>query len=57
MDCWEVFFSKGSGKDFPEFFEKSIDKQKIDAILNSTVRFWNGVVEASATGAERVGGT
>ena len=38
--CWEVFFSKGSGKDFPEFFEKSIDKHKIDAILNSTVRFW-----------------
>ena len=35
----EVFFSKGSGN-FPEFFEKSIDKHKIDAILNSTVRFW-----------------
>ena len=26
-------------RDFPEFFEKSIDKQKIDAILNSAVRF------------------
>ena len=26
-------------RDFPEFFEKSIDKEKIDAILNSAVRF------------------
>ena len=26
-------------RNFPEFFEKSIDKHKIDAILNSTVRF------------------
>ena len=40
----EVFFSKGSGKEFPEFFEKSIDKEKIDAILNGTVRFWSDVL-------------
>ena len=33
----EVFFSKAFGF-CPEFFEKSIDKHKIDAILNSTVR-------------------
>ena len=44
MNCWEVFFSKGSGKFFLEFFEKSIDKQKIDAILNSAVRFWSDVI-------------
>ena len=31
-------------KEFPEFFEKSIDKQKIDAILNSAVRFWSDVM-------------
>ena len=30
---------KGVRKIFSEFFEKSIDKEKIDAILNSTVRF------------------
>ena len=30
----EVFFSKVSGF-FPEIFEKSIDKHKIDAILNA----------------------
>ena len=30
----EVFFSKVSGK-FPEIFEKSIDKHKIDAILDA----------------------
>ena len=35
----EVFFSKVSGIFFLEIFEKSIDKHKIDAILNSTVRF------------------
>ena len=34
-----MFFSKGSGRIFSEFFEKSIDKEEIDAILNSTVRF------------------
>ena len=44
VECWEVFFSKGSGKFFLEFFEKSIDKQKIDAILNSAVRFWSDVI-------------
>ena len=31
-------------REFPEFFEKSIDKQKIDAILNSAVRFWSDVI-------------
>ena len=31
---------RGPGKNFLEFFEKSIDKQKIDAILNSAVRFY-----------------
>ena len=30
---------KGVRKNFSEFFEKSIDKEEIDAILNSTVRF------------------
>ena len=30
----EVFFSKVSGN-FPEIFEKSIDKHKIDAILDA----------------------
>ena len=35
----EVFFSKAFGVTASEFFEKSIDKHKIDAILNSTVRF------------------
>ena len=30
---------KGVRKIFSEFFEKSIDKEEIDAILNSTVRF------------------
>ena len=30
-----MFFSKVSGKVFPEIFEKSIDKHKIDAILNA----------------------
>ena len=30
----EVFFSKVSGT-FPEIFEKSIDKHKIDAILDA----------------------
>ena len=42
-------------KEFPEFFEKSIDKQKIDAILNSAVRFWSGP-DGAVTGAERAGG-
>ena len=31
----EVFFSKVSGEFFLEIFEKSIDKHKIDAILNA----------------------
>ena len=31
----EVFFSKVSGIFFLEIFEKSIDKHKIDAILNA----------------------
>ena len=31
----EVFFSKVSGKIILEIFEKSIDKHKIDAILNA----------------------
>ena len=31
----EVFFSKVSGNFFLEIFEKSIDKHKIDAILNA----------------------
>ena len=31
----EVFFSKVSGKIISEIFEKSIDKHKIDAILNA----------------------
>ena len=31
----EVFFSKVSGDFFLEIFEKSIDKHKIDAILNA----------------------
>jgi len=38
-----VFFSKVSGN-FPEIFEKSIDKHKIDAILNapsSETVFWD----------------
>ena len=48
----EVFFSKGSGKEFPEFFEKSIDKQKIDAILNGTVRFWSGSRRGCDSGTE-----
>ena len=34
-----MFFSKAFGGSSSEFFEKSIDKHKIDAILNSTVRF------------------
>ena len=33
-----MFFSKVSGKIIPEIFEKSIDKHKIDAILESAVR-------------------
>ena len=33
---------KGVREIFSEFFEKSIDKEKIDAILNGTVRFWSG---------------
>ena len=35
----EVFFSKVSGNLFSEIFEKSIDKHKIDAILNAPFRF------------------
>ena len=35
----EVFFSKVSGKIILEIFEKSIDKHKIDAILNAPFRF------------------
>ena len=45
-----MFFSKGSGN-FPEFFEKSIDKQKIDAILNSAVRFCGAADEVAVRGA------
>ena len=45
----EVFFSKGSGN-FPEFFEKSIDKQKIDAILNSAVRFLRRILYGTVRG-------
>jgi len=37
-------------RDFPEFFEKSIDKQKIDAILNSAVRFLDGCEAGSYPG-------
>ena len=37
-------------KEFPEFFEKSIDKQKIDAILNSAVRFLDGCEAGSYPG-------
>ena len=33
----EVFFSKVSGEIIPEIFEKSIDKHKIDAILECAV--------------------
>ena len=36
---WGVFFSKVSGKIFPEIFEKSIDKHEIDAILKSPSSF------------------
>ena len=34
----EVFFSKVFGDFFPEIFEKSIDKHKIDAILVCAVQ-------------------
>ena len=52
MDVGKCSSQRGPGKDFPEFFEKSIDKQKIDAILNGTVRFWSG----PGRGARRQGG-
>jgi len=42
---------RGSGF-FPEFFEKSIDKQKIDAILNSAVRFLRYGLRAVPRAAE-----
>ena len=35
----EVFFSKVSGGESPEIFEKSIDKHKIDAILDAPSSF------------------
>ena len=50
----EVFFSKVSGGIFPEIFEKSIDKHKIDAILNApSVRngiLWGAVLEVGGCG-------
>ena len=44
VDVGKCSSQRGPGKNFPEFFEKSIDKQKIDAILNSAVRFWSDVI-------------
>ena len=41
----EVFFSKVSGDFFLEIFEKSIDKHKIDAILNAP-SFASGLMKA-----------
>ena len=38
MSVEEVFFSKVSGDFFLEIFEKSIDKHKIDAILECAVQ-------------------
>ena len=52
----EVFFSKVSGNFFLEIFEKSIDKHKIDAILNApsfrSGPFWGAVL----TGGHQAGG-
>ena len=41
----EVFFSKVSGEIILEIFEKSIDKHKIDAILNAP-SFASGLLRA-----------
>ena len=51
--CWKCSSQRGPGKNFPEFFEKSIDKQKIDAILNSAVRFYGVAFVVAAEGGER----
>jgi hypothetical protein len=51
----EVFFSKVSGKIIPEIFEKSIDKHKIDAILNAP-SFANGLFGGCLKWAGETGG-
>ena len=50
----EVFFSKVSGN-FPEIFEKSIDKHKIDAILDAPSSR-SGLFLGSAGGRVQAGG-
>jgi len=50
-----VFFSKVSGKEFPEIFEKSIDKHEIDAILDAPFRF-GGLFWGRSDGRTKAGG-
>ena len=49
-----MFFSKAFGVTASEFFEKSIDKHKIDAILNSTVRFGRCISVRGRAGVLRI---
>ena len=52
----EVFFSKVSGDFFLEIFEKSIDKHKIDAILNAPSFFKRSFTGLFDSGRKRAGG-
>ena len=52
----EVFFSKVSGEFFLEIFEKSIDKHKIDAILNAPSFRSGPLWGAVLTGGHQAGG-